>query len=139
MAKKAKQSNLALSGIRVRGFKSIQDSGDIELRQLTILAGANSTGKSSPMEALLLLKQTLEQPYDPGPLKLDGPIVEFDRFEDMAWNAPGGTGKKELAVKLCHSEGEWIEEVFRRGRNGRIVIARCAMNDEGVTRTTPDA
>ncbi|MHC4198978.1 MAG: AAA family ATPase [Planctomycetota bacterium] len=138
MAKKAKQSNLALSRIRVRGFKSIQDSGDVELRQLTILAGANSAGKSSPMEALLLLKQTLEERYDPGPLKLDGPIVEFDRFEDMVWSAPGGTADKELAIKLCHSDDEWIEDVFRRGRNGRIAISRCTISDEGAKIATPE-
>ncbi|MHB1424491.1 MAG: AAA family ATPase, partial [Gemmataceae bacterium] len=65
----------AITEIQVGGFKSISDDQMIEIRPLTILAGANSSGKSSMMQPLLLLKQTLEAPYDPGPLLLNGPNV----------------------------------------------------------------
>src|SRR5262249_21376717 len=37
----------------------------------------NSSGKSSIMQPLLLMKQTLEATYDPGALLLDGPNVKF--------------------------------------------------------------
>jgi len=43
----------------VGGFKSIANEQAIEIRPLTILAGANSSGKSSMLQPLLLLKQTL--------------------------------------------------------------------------------
>ena len=66
-----------ISGITVAGFKSIANEQSIEVRPLTILAGANSSGKTSFLQPLLLLKQTLEAPYDPGPLLLDGPNVKF--------------------------------------------------------------
>src|SRR6516165_6634739 len=68
---------LAIEEIQVGGFKSISEEQNIELGPLTILAGANSSGKSSMMQPLLLLKQTLEAPFDPGPLLLDGPNVRF--------------------------------------------------------------
>src|SRR5256714_13288625 len=68
---------LAISEIRVAGFKSISEEQSIEVRPLTILAGANSSGKSSMMQPLLLLKQTLEASYDPGPLLLYGPNIKF--------------------------------------------------------------
>ena len=45
----------AISRIAVSGFKSIQKKQEIELRPLTILAGANSSGKSTMMQSLLLL------------------------------------------------------------------------------------
>src|SRR5437763_1310294 len=65
------------SEIWVAGYKSIVDEQRIEIRPLTILAGANSSGKSSIIQPLLLLKQTLEAAYDPGALLLNGPNVKF--------------------------------------------------------------
>jgi len=67
----------------VAGFKSISHEQSIEIRPLTILAGANSSGKSSIMQPLLLLKQTLEAPYDPGALLLDGPNVRFSSADQI--------------------------------------------------------
>src|SRR5438034_5164415 len=73
----------AIAEIQVAGFKSISQEQSIEIKPLTILAGANSSGKSSMMQPLLLLKQTLEAPYDPGPLLLNGPNVRFNSAEQM--------------------------------------------------------
>ncbi len=67
----------AITSLSVSGFKSIVEEQTLEIRPLTLLAGANGSGKSSMMQPLLLLKQTLEAPYDPGPLLLDGPNVRF--------------------------------------------------------------
>ncbi|MBI4567041.1 MAG: AAA family ATPase [Planctomycetes bacterium] len=72
-----------ISRITVRGFKSIVSEQAIDIRPLTVLAGANSSGKSSIMQPLLLLKQTLEDTADPGPLKLDGPNVRFTEAEQL--------------------------------------------------------
>jgi hypothetical protein len=66
-----------ISRIYVKGFKSLAEECSIEIRPLTILAGANSSGKSSIMQPLLMMKQTIEAIYDPGPLLLDGPNVRF--------------------------------------------------------------
>ena len=67
----------SLSQIRICGYKSISNPQSIQIRPLTILAGANSSGKSSIVQPILLLKQTLEASYDPGTLLLDGPNVRF--------------------------------------------------------------
>ena len=74
MAKKKIESIMKIS---ISGFKSIAKECEIDIYPLTILAGANSSGKSSIMQPLLMLKQTLEAPYDPGPLLIDGPNVQF--------------------------------------------------------------
>ena len=66
-----------ITKIAVSGFKPLANECAIDIRPLTILAGANSSGKSSIMQPLLMLKQTLEAPYDPGPLLLEGPNVQF--------------------------------------------------------------
>src|ERR1044072_3588315 len=89
MAKSVKQRpqaaepELAIAEITVGGFKSIADEQSIEVRPLTILAGANSSGKSSMMQPLLLLKQSLESSYDPGPLLLHGPNVKFTSADQL--------------------------------------------------------
>src|SRR5450759_5817468 len=75
--------NAGITRITVAGFKSIAQEQSIEVRPLTILAGANSSGKSSIMQPLLLLKQTLEAPYDPGALLLDGPNVQFTLADQL--------------------------------------------------------
>jgi predicted ATPase len=66
-----------ITSISIGCFKSIYENQTIEIRPLTILAGANSSGKSSFMQPSLLLKQTLEESYDPGTLLLSGPNVRF--------------------------------------------------------------
>ncbi|RMF81670.1 MAG: DUF3696 domain-containing protein [Chloroflexi bacterium] len=66
-----------ITAIAVSGFKSLYDECRIEIRPLTVLAGANSSGKSSIMQPLLMMKQTLDAPHDPGPLRIDEPNVHF--------------------------------------------------------------
>src|SRR6266446_3381326 len=72
-----------ITRITVGGFKSINKEQSLEIRPLTILAGANSSGKSSIMQPLLLLKQTLEATYDPGALLLNGPNVKFTSTDQL--------------------------------------------------------
>lgn len=49
-----------LTRLRLRNFKSWPDTGDLELRPITGLFGANSSGKTSLLQALLLLMQTAD-------------------------------------------------------------------------------
>src|SRR4051794_39845495 len=83
---KLNQSQRLINGITqltVGGYKSLAHEQTIEIKPLTILAGANSSGKSSTMQPLLLLKQTLEASYDPGPLLLDGANLKFTSSDQL--------------------------------------------------------
>lgn len=86
------QSLEGIKRITVSGYKSISQEQSVEIRPLTLLAGANSSGKSSIVQPLLLLKQTLEAPYDPGALLLNGPNVKFTSFDQLLSNV--GKGKR---------------------------------------------
>jgi hypothetical protein len=86
------QSLEGIKRITISGYKSISQEQSIEIRPLTLLAGANSSGKSSIVQPLLLLKQTLEAPYDPGALLLNGPNVKFTSFDQLLSNV--GKGKR---------------------------------------------
>jgi len=84
IAPRSKQSNRpSLRAISVVGYKSLVNKQRIEIRPLTILAGANSGGKSSIMQPILLLKQTLDAPYDPGSLLLGGPNVRLTSADQL--------------------------------------------------------
>src|SRR5271168_5513161 len=83
-----------ITRIAVEGFKSIAKRQEIEIAPLTILAGANSSGKSSIMQPLLMLKQTLEATYDPGPLKIDGPNVKFTSTDEFLSKTEGNTQRR---------------------------------------------
>lgn len=84
MAKGSKSSKPSgITAIIVSNYKSICQEQRLELKPLTVLAGANSSGKSSIMQPLLLLKQTLEAPFDPGSLLLDGPNVRLTSTEQL--------------------------------------------------------
>lgn len=48
-----------LTHIRMKNFKSWADSGEVKLAPLSCFFGANSSGKSSLLQMLLLLKQTI--------------------------------------------------------------------------------
>ena len=75
----------------------------IDVRPLTILAGANSSGKSSMMQPLLLLKQTLEAAYDPGPLLLNGPNVRFSAVEQFLPAPKKAKSRPSFSVGLSGS------------------------------------
>src|SRR5262245_40375629 len=93
-----------ITRIAVRGFKSIVEEQAIEVRPLTILAGANSSGKSSIMQPLLLMKQTLEATFDPGSLLLDGPNVRFTSSDQFLSRYAKGRTKRSFAVALDGSD-----------------------------------
>ena len=50
-----------ITHIRMKNFKSWKDSGEVELAPLTGFFGTNSSGKSSLLQMLLLLKQTIKR------------------------------------------------------------------------------
>src|SRR3989442_7072589 len=87
-----------ITRITVAGFKSISQEQSIEIRPLTILAGANSSGKSSMMQPLLLLKQTIEAAYDPGALRLDGPNVRFSESKQIFSRGKDARSRRDFAV-----------------------------------------
>jgi predicted ATPase len=67
--------------LTVGGYKSIAGPLELTLRPLTIIAGANSSGKSSFLQPFLLLKQTIDASFDAGPLLLHGPNVRLTKWD----------------------------------------------------------
>ena len=51
-----------ITELRVQNFKSWKDTGKLQIAPLTGFFGANSSGKTSILQTLLMLKQTVERP-----------------------------------------------------------------------------
>jgi predicted ATPase len=113
-----------ITRISVAGFKSIAEEQSIEVRPLTILAGANSSGKSSIMQPLLLLKQTLEASYDPGALRLDGPNVRFTSADQFLSNTGGDKRTNVFSVGIEAGEEDSLTTYFKKQPGKSIEIQK---------------
>lgn len=101
----------AISSLVIEGFKSLAERTEIEIRPLTLLAGANSSGKSSALQPLLLLKQTLESPHNPESLRLSGPNVRFTSAQDLLSALPDKRSER-MGVEIRLSNGDFTESFY---------------------------
>lgn len=110
---KRKATTQGITGIAVRGYKSLYEECRLEIRPLTILAGANSSGKSSIMQPLLMLKQTLEATYDPGALLLDGPNVRFTYAKQLLSQLSSASYTDSFTLKIDIGSN-YIKNTFKK-------------------------
>jgi hypothetical protein len=116
--------------LSVRGFKSIAERQSIEITPLTILAGANSSGKSSMMQPLLLLKQTLEASFDPGPLWISGPNVKFTAADQFLSRVRLQNGSRSLDIELGIGGDARLGFTFSKGPKTPIDIDELRWTDD---------
>lgn len=67
----------------LEGFKSIYDYTEFELFPMTIFTGANSSGKSSVIQSILLSTQTLQNNIQTKPIILNGQIIRLGNYYDI--------------------------------------------------------
>ncbi len=106
-----------LVAISVERFKSYSGPTRVELAPLTIVLGRNNSGKSTLIQALLLLKQTLAEVRPEVPLRLDG-LVDALSLRELTSGWPPANGR----IVGPSIEVEWeseisIEEAVAEARN----------------------
>lgn len=102
-----------LTSIRLRNFKAFADTS-IELGRLTLLSGLNSSGKSTVMQALALLRQSadlnaLSTGSGDNGFVLNGELVELGVGRDVRhedW-VPGERGKGDVELAIRSDKG-WL-------------------------------
>ncbi|MBM3499590.1 MAG: ATP-binding protein, partial [Armatimonadetes bacterium] len=125
-----------ITKITVKGFKSLANETSIDIRPLTILAGANSSGKSSIMQPLLLLKQTLEVGYDPGALLLDGPNVRFTSADQLLTRVAGGAQSSELVVGIEVDGETAVTNVLSPAQDQSLALRQTTYSGPGLRAAT---
>jgi energy-coupling factor transporter ATP-binding protein EcfA2 len=96
-----------LRAIRVTNLRSIKDSGWVQLKPLTLLVGANSSGKSTLLRLFPLLKQSVLQQTQGPMLWFDENFVDFGGFNE-ALNSRAKEKVIELGFRLAlPRDGRW--------------------------------
>ncbi len=122
----------AISKLILHGVRVFADRTEIPLRDLTILAGANSSGKSAAMLGALLLKQTLDSTFDPGALLLRGAHVELTSFDQLRTKG----ARRSVVLGLETTDGHALEVELNRGREDEVdVLANTARGSRGRSAT----
>lgn len=112
--------------LSIEGYKSIVSEKSIDINGLTILAGANSSGKSSFMQPWLILKQTVESHYDSGSVILDGANI---KITDSSQIIPKFSSRiKFFSVKLGFSAG-WSQAKYKYTKNKGIAVESTSLMD----------
>lgn len=83
--------------LRIKNFKCFRDTGELDIKPLTFLVGPNSSGKSSIIQMLLMLKQTVDDPDMDNPLLTNGNWVELGAYPEFVYK---GDIEKDLNVEF---------------------------------------
>jgi len=68
--------------LRIKNFRSLKDTGDIEIKPITVLIGKNSSGKSSFLRTFPMLKQSVQE-RTTSPILLYGDYVDLGSYKDI--------------------------------------------------------
>jgi predicted ATPase len=79
-----------ITALHIRNFKCFPDL-DLPLNRLTLLTGFNAAGKSTVLQTILLLTQTLRAGSRSGRLRLNGTLVRLGIPGDVINQKQGGT------------------------------------------------
>jgi predicted ATPase len=82
---------------KVFNFKSIREETELDLGPLTIFAGANSSGKSTFIQSVLLVAQTLAHKVSSRSVVLNGALTSLGQFDDLKSN---GSESDQITIKF---------------------------------------
>ncbi len=101
-----------INALRIRNFKSLADTGDLRIKPLTFLVGPNSSGKTSIIQSLLLLKQTVESRDLKNPLSINGPYVQLGSYPDLLFMHDYKL-KFEIDISFIPTNSLWLPSGLR--------------------------
>lgn len=74
---------MPITSLRLQNFRCFRDSGALPIAPLTIIFGRNNAGKSTILQSLLVLRQTLDAAGYESRLNLRGPLFAAGSYADM--------------------------------------------------------
>jgi len=92
--------------ISIENFKSIKSLQNFEIKPFTVLSGVNSSGKSSFIQLLLLLKQTIELDSANESLYLNGEYYKVRKFLDLIYDK---NPKNNLKISFEFYQSEFTQ------------------------------
>ena len=83
-----------MNNLRLQNYRCFEDTGDIDIRPITLFIGANSSGKSSVLKFFPLLKQTIGN-FVNGLYLWTGPLVDLKDFKNTLRD-----GSEEMSISF---------------------------------------
>lgn len=77
------QGRIMLEKLSIKNFKAFSEWQEINLAPITLIYGPNSSGKSSIIHSIMLLKQSLTRPNVQGGLVSNGEYVDLGDYSSM--------------------------------------------------------
>jgi len=100
--------------MKLTNFKAWEDTGEIALKPVTMLLGTNSSGKSTLIQSLLLLKQTVQSPDRSVHLNLGGDeindLFNFGDFDDVLRQGALSTRQFSLSFNFHNADDSRIKD-----------------------------
>lgn len=92
------------NSLTLENFKGFSKPNAMKLAPITLIYGPNSSGKSSIIQALMLLKQSITRPSENGGLASTGEYVDLGTYSSMVNNHDTNRDIKfSVEYKPCHS------------------------------------
>lgn len=105
-----------LKAINIKNFKCFKEKTLIPVRKINLFTGLNSRGKSTALQALLLMRQSIEHSKTTNKIVLNGSCINLGRFSDV----------KNSAVSI--HEAVEIEFQYKKGDNHLSVSYKLKEN-----------
>lgn len=106
-----------LKSISLENYKCFKEKTDIEIAPLTVLCGVNSSGKSSILKSLLMLKQSYENTDATNQMTFNGNYVDNGSFFEIISENPSKKtftlSNKFIIEKLDSSSGTKEYTLYR--------------------------
>ncbi len=121
-----------ISKIHLKNFKALRDTGELEIKPITFLVGPNCSGKTSLIQAILALRQTVRSQDPHTPLILDDEYINLGSYRDVVFKH---NEKNEIYIGFEADEKRWeiVFSVYRSGNNqGAIYLKSLDFDGENI-------
>jgi predicted ATPase len=114
-----------LTQLRLKNFKSWSDTGEIRLAPLTCFFGSNSSGKTSILQSLLMLRQTAESADRSSILQFGGPsaLVNLGDYSSLIHDH-NHENVLDISLKWTTDEEVELSDPFAGTKRGFIASGK---------------
>jgi len=102
---------------RIKNFKCFREVS-FPFSQLTILSGINSSGKSTLIQSMLMLRQSVMlKTFSELGMLINGPLVRLGDAQDLFHEAPGSDSTNSIEFELEFDEGKDLKYEFTKNED----------------------